>query len=310
MRRTRVCTASTLLCCLPPRFQRRLQRQSVKSGSNRTAPRSAGANWEAVAAYVDMSQALKKFEPPAEPEPAKGDGAQAWESDRAQVCSCPAWLPTRSRCMGHCQLASACHPTPAHRSHAPPHSSAGLKTRKSLPQMLITPLRAPVDLALSPFMHKEAPASPAPTRREPSARGRSATGGGGGLAAIGGMLRSISHRNLADNTDRSTRSRLGRRSSRGSHRERSRSRSRRGHTPGVRFSDTDSGGESGGLACEAGCAGGVAGQADGEVVGLTTCRSAFAAMELCTITCHIVLQPSTHPTSPCPFCRRDLVHQL
>ena len=247
MRRTRVCTASTLLCCLPPRFQRRLQRQSVKSGSNRTAPRSAGANWEAVAAYVDMSQALKKFEPPAEPEPAKGDGAQAWESDRAQVCSCPAWLPTRSRCMGHCQLASACHPTPAHRSHAPPHSSAGLKTRKSLPQMLITPLRAPVDLALSPFMHKEAPASPAPTGREPSARGRSATGGGGGLAAIGGMLRSISHRNLADNTDRSTRSRLGRRSSRGSHRERSRSRSRRGHTPGVRFSDTDSGGESGGL---------------------------------------------------------------
>ena len=32
----------------------------------------AGANWEAVAAYVDISQALKKFDPPAEPEAGKG----------------------------------------------------------------------------------------------------------------------------------------------------------------------------------------------------------------------------------------------
>ena len=34
--------------------------------------RPAGANWEAVAAYVDISQALKKFDPPAEPEAGKG----------------------------------------------------------------------------------------------------------------------------------------------------------------------------------------------------------------------------------------------
>lgn len=110
--------------------------------------------------------------------------------------------------------------------------------------MLLTPLRAPVDLALSHFTHsKEAAGSPGPAGREPSARGR---GGGGGLTAIGGVLRSLSHKNLAD-TDRSTRSRMGRRSSHGSHRGRSRSRSRRGHTPGGQLSDTDSGGESGGL---------------------------------------------------------------
>ncbi|PRW32594.1 Sodium hydrogen exchanger 7 [Chlorella sorokiniana] len=151
-----------------------------------------GANWEAVAAYVDMSQALKQFDPPAEPEAGKG-GAE------------------------------------------------GLTTRKSLPHMLLTPLRAPVDLALSPFMHsKEAAASPATVGREPSARGRSS---GGGLAAIGGMLRSMSRGNLGE-ADRSTRSRMARRSSRSSHRGRSRSRSRRGRTPSRRFSDTDSGGES------------------------------------------------------------------
>lgn len=46
----------------------------VRNAAPSPHPTPAGANWEAVAAYVDVSQALKKFDPPAEP---KGTAAAA-----------------------------------------------------------------------------------------------------------------------------------------------------------------------------------------------------------------------------------------
>ncbi len=252
-----LCTPATCFARLPSKMIALLLRLSVTgwfTGGHsllRLHSRPAGANWEAVAAYVDISQALKKFDPPAEPEAGKGgaEGACAGSEDTAASsrgaefrtpCSLPdvnALLLQLSPISAFLMQASHTSPAPPPR---PPPVPAALTTRKSIPHLLLTPLRAPVDLALSPFMHanKEAAATPAADAREPSGRGRSV---GGGLAAIGGMLRSMSHKNLAE-TDRSTRSRMGRRNSRGSHRGRSRSRSRRG-----RFSDTDSGGESGGL---------------------------------------------------------------
>lgn len=156
--------------------------------------------------------------------------------------------------------------------------TAGVTTRKSLPQVLL----APVELALSPFMshNKE----PAPAGREPSARGRSGTGG---LAALGGMIRSASQRHLGfgdtdrsgRGTDRSGRGRRGR--------SRSRSRSvRRGRTPS-RFSESDSGGESGAPAGVLWDGLGVAWK------GLSACTNGPSVLPLHS--------PAPQAVFPCPF---------
>lgn len=125
------------------------------------------------------------------------------------------------------------HPAHPHAGGLPEAATPAPLLRKSLSQAFMLPL--------SPFVSAAAGQTLAPTPAPPEGKVKHRGAGiGGGLAALGGRLRSASSRHLPSATDgeASVRRERSRRRSRSASRSGRRSRS-------GRFSDTDSGGESG-----------------------------------------------------------------
>lgn len=174
-----------------------LRTQATPPTQRHTAP--AGANWEAVGAYVDISKALKKFDPPPAQPGAPGGP--------------PSAPPGGDDSKGGAASEAA---TP----------SAGQALRKSFSQAMLNPLRG----SLLPGTSADIAADT--VEAAAGGRGRSA----GALASLGGLFRSPSMHVVAGRDDK--RGRRSRSRSRHSRRSRSRQRARRQPGTGLSETDS------------------------------------------------------------------------